>query len=95
MYDLWELKRWHEARRPKLSAERPRPLPQALPMIEPDDDAEAAISEPYLPTPEEIAAACREIRKEWSEEERRKRAGLSSVSSCTLATRVFKLSRAS
>ena len=27
----------------------------------------------YLPTPEEIAAACREIRAEWSEEEEERR----------------------
>lgn len=45
----------------------------------------AAIQEPvrvnrrsmgkYLPSPEEIRLACLEIQKEWSEKERRRRAG--------------------
>ncbi|HMP08655.1 MAG TPA: hypothetical protein PJ982_20090 [Lacipirellulaceae bacterium] len=33
-----------------------------------DDDAGA-----YLPTPDEIAAACRAIRRSWSPEERQRR----------------------
>lgn len=35
-----------------------------------------AIEKNYLPSPEEIAAACREIQAEWTESERRRRAGL-------------------
>lgn len=30
---------------------------------------------PYMPTPAEIEAACRQIRRTWSENEHRKRAG--------------------
>ncbi len=30
----------------------------------------------YVPSPEEIRAACAEIQKEWSEKERRRRAGI-------------------
>ena len=32
-------------------------------------------NEPYLPSPEEIEEHCRQIRRDWSENEHRKRAG--------------------
>lgn len=38
------------------------------------DDGTAGVDQAaFLPTPEEIAEACMEIRREWSDEERQKR----------------------
>lgn len=39
------------------------------------DTQDVSSNEPYLPSPEEIAEHCREIRRDWSEAEYRKRSG--------------------
>lgn len=41
----------------------------------PEPPSEQPDNAPYLPSPEEIEIQCREIRRDWSEAEYRKRSG--------------------
>jgi hypothetical protein len=82
MLELLELKEWHAARtgRPARDAADSFPEDASPGYDRASSNSGAGRPEPfldeYIPTPEEIRTACREIQSGWSEAERRRRSGL-------------------
>jgi hypothetical protein len=69
MMDLIELRPRHASRRTRrletVPAKRPSPIDMPVPH-----------GSEFLPTPSEIQAECRRIQSEWTDKERRRRAGI-------------------
>ncbi|MFG0336114.1 MAG: hypothetical protein ACF8TS_22370 [Maioricimonas sp. JB049] len=92
--ELWGLKEWHQAQR-GASGE---PDETDVALLEPPGEGNGEASEAdlrpiageYIPSPEEIRATCREIQAEWSEAERRRRAGLHQPAMHRANVRVYR-----
>jgi hypothetical protein len=75
MYDLWELKDWHTSQKNAAQSDTAVLEPPEQEDQFPAEDVPKPFLNEYMPTPEEIRQACREIQKGWSEAERRRRRG--------------------
>jgi hypothetical protein len=74
---ILELKAWHQTggvARQELSPADVVPESINEPTLD-DDDGDPTSTAAYIPPPSEIRAACLRIQQEWSETERRRRAG--------------------
>ena len=57
-----------------------------------EEGAPQPFRDEYLPTPEEIVLACRNIQKGWSEDERRRRGGFRRARKLPQVLRVHRVS---
>lgn len=74
MQHMLELKAWHESGR--ASAQRIfHQEPDEAEVLTLDEEADMESTAAYVPTPAEIRRECLRIQQEWSETERRRRAG--------------------
>lgn len=87
MLDLIELKEWHEAQR---GADEPSWRRRSMRLPE-DHNDQTARHDIYLPSPDEIQSACREIQSEWSPEERQRRSGERPLP--TQGVRIYRIAR--
>jgi len=92
--ELWGLKEWHQAQRGASGESDDSDLALLDPLSSDSGDASDVDMRPiageYIPTPEEIQAACHEIQSEWSESERRRRAGLHQPSMHRANVRIYR-----